>query len=253
MFRRFTVFAAAFALSALVAAPAFAQSTVATDTVPFTPSVTPGANQAVVRSYAVPGGTFDCMYFDPAGLPSGANGVVQGPGGCAFVPGGGGSINRYLSLTDGKTDTGVSMTATPSSANFGVSRTAGTSLVLTMNANSSNAVTNKVLWQLNLPATYVAGANINVVCNVNYSATGTVTAATTTVGVAAYTETNGTEAAIAGITAAQQFTATATNYTFVVPGTGLVVGQPLTFEITELVTTSAGAATGVLNACYYTA
>jgi hypothetical protein len=51
------------------------------------------------------------------------------------------------------------------------------------------------------------------------------------------------------VSAAQQFTATATNYTFTVTGaaSGLVVGSHILVELTMLVTTSAGAATGQIN------
>jgi hypothetical protein len=95
----------------------------------------------------------------------------------------------------------------------------------------------------------VTGQAIPVVVNANYTGTGTVTAATTTLTLAAYTEVNGVETAIAGITAAQQFTGTATNYTFTIPGAaGLVAGQRIAIEVVMLVTTSAGAATGQINA-----
>lgn len=243
-------------LAALIAAAVFgtgqvlAQSTVVDDvSLPFT-SI--GQTEVLVRSYSVPGGTLDCAIP----RPSGAVPTIGYPNGigCAYVPGGGGSTTRYLSLTEGKSDLGVPMTAaagTPTGT-VGVARTAGTSLTLVGEATSSSAKTNKVIFEFNLPSTYVAGANIPVVVNANYTGSGTVTAASTTITAQLYTETNGVEAAVT-TSAAQQFTGTATNYTYTVTGTGLVAGQHVMLELTMLVTTSAGAATGQLNSVAYQA
>jgi len=159
-----------------------------------------------------------------------------------------GPQNRFLSLTDAKSDAGVPLTAaagTPAGA-VGVSRTAGTSLVLVGEATSASAKTNKALWELNLPSTYVAGANISVLVNAIVTGSGTLTAASTTITVAAYTEINGIEAALT-VSAAQQFDKTGEALTFTVTGTGLVPGQHIAVEVTVLVTTSAGACTGQLN------
>ena len=56
-------------------------------------------------------------------------------------------------------------------------------------------------------------------------------------------------AAISGVTAAQQFNGTATNYVFTVPGAaGLAPGSHIVVEVVMLVTTSAGGLTGQINA-----
>ena len=118
-------------------------------------------------------------------------------------------------------------------------------------ATSASAKTDKALWSFSLSDSYVANANIPVVVNANYTGAGTVTAATTTITVAAYSEVNGVETALP-VTAAQQFTGTAANYTYTITGTGLTPGAAVTVEIVMLVTTSAGAATGQINSVYLT-
>jgi hypothetical protein len=101
---------------------------------------------------------------------------------------------------------------------------------------------------VNTADSYVAGAAIPVTVNANYTGSGTITGASTTLTLAAYTEVGGVETAITGITAAQQFTGTAANYVFNIPATaGLTVGQHLVLEVTMLVTTSSGANTGQIN------
>ena len=61
-----------------------------------------------------------------------------------------------------------------------MSRAAGTSLVLVGETTSSNAKTDKALFETNLADSYIAGANIAVTLNANYAGSGTPTAATTT-------------------------------------------------------------------------
>lgn len=160
------------------------------------------------------------------------------------------SAVRQFALTDGKADSGIPLTAaagTPAGA-MGISRTAGTSLRLSGEATGVGNKTDKVLWEFALPPTYVAGAAIPITVNANVAGGGTITAASTTLTLAAYTEAaTGAEAAITGITAAQQFTATAANYTFTIPGTGIVPNQRIIVEFTVLVTCSAGTCTGQIN------
>lgn len=158
--------------------------------------------------------------------------------------------SKSLPLTSARADAGAALgtsAGTPTGA-MGIARTAGTSLTLVGEATSSSAKTNKALWEITIPPTYRTGAAITVVVNANYTTTGTVTAASTSIALAAYTEQDGVEAAISGVTGAQLITATATNYTFVIPaGSILTPGGRVVLELTELVTTSAGAATGQVN------
>ncbi len=163
-----------------------------------------------------------------------------------------GGLTRYLALTNAKSDLGVPMTAaagTPSGP-VGVSRTAGTSLTLIGEATSGAAAkTDTALFEFNLPDSYVAGANIAVTVNCNTTGS-TITAASTTMTVAAYTEIAGAEAALT-VSAAQQIPETAGNLVFTVTGTGLTPGAHVAVELTVLVTTSAGAAHGIINSVSY--
>jgi hypothetical protein len=248
MSTRKTFLVAAIGALALLPCAALAQTTVVDQTpIPFTGGA---QSEGFLQSYSVPGGTVDCIIVKPAGAPGTGTGPIPLGAGCAFVPGGGGGYARFVNLTDGKSDLGVPLTAaagTPTGA-VGVSRTAGTSLVLVGEATSSNAKTDKVMFEMNVANTYVSGANIPVIVNANYTGSGTPTAATTTITVAAYTEIAGVEAALT-VSAAQQFTGTAANYTFTITGasSGLAVGSHIVIEITMLVTNASGANTGQIN------
>lgn len=246
LFPLFMLFALAAAISS-----AEAQST-ALDQIPVpipgTGNTIAGQSEFLLQSFTVPGGALYYGLYKQPGVDGGAKIV---PGSMSFVPGGSGSsLNRFQALTDGHSDLGVPMTATPGTptGTVGVTRVAGTSLVLTGEATSSSAKTDKVIFETNLGSTYIPGANLPIIVNGNYATTGTVTAASTTFTVAAYTEIAGVETALT-VSAAQQFTATAANYTFTVTGaaSGLVVGSHIVVEVVMLVTTSAGAATGQIN------
>lgn len=229
--------AAVFALGAAV--PAFA--TVVSDQTPV-PLTSAGSSELFTQSQAVTGGTLYTTVLRENGAQGQPVGVSQ-----TFVGAAASGAVRYLALTDGKSDASVPMTAaagTPTGT-VGVSRTAGTSLALTGETTSSSAKTDKVLWEFNLPDSYVAGANIPVV--VNCVATGgTITAGSTTMTVAAYSEVNGVETALT-VSAAQQIPAVKTDLTFTVTGTPLVAGERIVLELTMLVTTSAGSGTGTIN------
>lgn len=237
------------AIGLLASSPAFSAASSVNDQVPSpVPSVAnpSGNSEVLTQSLSVPGGMLYWNCARQAGALAGQE--CSGP---AFVPTSlSGSFTRYLDLSGAREDTGLPPTgATGSTTAFGVARTTGTSYALVGAATSASAVTTKAMWETNVASTYVSGNAIPVVVNANYTGSGTVTAASTTITVSAYTEVGGVETAITGITAAQQFNGTAANYTFNIPSTaGLVPGQHVVIEAVMLVTTSAGAATGQINA-----
>jgi hypothetical protein len=212
------------------------------------PFAVPGSSPAEVllQNYSVPGGKLYVSVLRALGVDGPVLGLAQ-----SFVPSSSGGLTRYLALTGAKSDLGVPMTATAGTptGTVGVARTAGTSLNLVGEATSSSAKTDKALFEFDLPDSYVAGANIAV--TVNCGATGgTITAASTTMTVAADTEINGAEAALT-VSAAQQIPSSPGNLTFTITGTALTPGAHLTLELTMLVTTSAGAGTGTIYSVAY--
>jgi hypothetical protein len=213
--------------------------------VPSTSNTINGQSEVLVQSYSISGGLMYQSCFKSPGPNPGYE-----CSGLTFVPTNlSGTLTRYLDLSDARLDSGIiSTSATGSTTAFGIARTAGTSYDLIGAATSSSAVTTKALWETNIASTYVSGTVIPVILNANYTGSGTLTGASTTLTVNAYTEVGGVETAITGITAAQAFTGTATNYTFNIPTTaGLVAGQHIAVEVVMLVTSSSGANTGQIN------
>jgi len=204
-------------------------------------------NQLTIITQAVSGGTLHHALIENAGIASQVS--------TTFVPSSASSTQRYLALTNAKSALGVPMTAaagTPSGT-VGIARTAGTSLQLVGEATNGNAKTDKALFEFNLPDSYVAGDNIPLTINAVVTGAGTLTAASTTMTVTAYTETNGVEAAIA-VTAAQEIAATtATDLIFTITGTNLVASQHIVIELAMLVTSASGANTGYINSVSYSA
>jgi hypothetical protein len=209
-----------------------------------------------VASRAINGGTLYITTVrsegnsDPAGVAT------------TFVPTNVAAPTRQLRLSDGKSDLGVPFTAaagTPSGT-LGISRTAGTSMILVGEATSSSAKTDKGIWEFTLPDTYQAGAAITFNVDANYTtSSGAVTAASTTVLGALYTESvSGVEAVATVTQSATQISSTATQYPFTVSATnaataGLAPGSRVVFEVTLLVTNSSGASTGQVNSITYVA
>jgi hypothetical protein len=235
------------ALAASILATGAMAQTVVLDQAP-SPSPTQNTiSELVTQSISVAGGT---LYVSTLAQShqNGGNGQPQAVA-STFVPVASGGLTRYLALTNAKSDLGVPMTATAGTpaGTVGVTRTAGSVLVLTGEATSgASAKTDKALFEFDLPDTYVAGANIAVTVNCNYSGT-VVTTASTTMTVAAYSEINGVEAALP-VTAAQLIPATAGNLVFTVTGTGLTPGAHVALELVMLVTSGSGAVTGQINA-----
>lgn len=211
------------------------------------PSNTTQQSEALIQSVAVTGGNLYYTCYQQGGPTP-----QWGCSAPTFVPSTvGGGYTRFLALSDARLDSGIiSTSATGSSTSYGVARTAGTSYALLGAATSSSAVTTKAMWETNVASTYVSGAVIPIVINTNYTGSGTLTAASTTINIAVYTEVGGVETAITGVlpASAQQISATPTNYTFSIPASaGLVVGQHIVVEATMVITTASGANTGQIN------
>jgi hypothetical protein len=156
---------------------------------------------------------------------------------------------RYLPLTDVKTDAGLPLaTGTAATTLPGIARTAGTSMYLTGVATSgATPATTKMLWEFNLPTTYVAGANVSVIIETVVPTATDVTAASTTTTVAAYLESAaGVETGLTVSAAQQTPITTAAALTFVITGTAAMVpGARMAIEVTSLVTTTSGGASSM--------
>ncbi len=164
---------------------------------------------------------------------------------------------RYLPITDVHSITGLPLlTATAATTLPGIARTAGTSAYLTGVATADTTpATTAMMWELDLPDTYVAASNIPVLINCVVPVATFVTAASTTMTVAAYSvSAAGVETALT-VSAAQQIAlTTASTLTFTITGTPLVRGSRIVLSLTALVTTTAGGASSVrVNSVGYTA
>lgn len=159
---------------------------------------------------------------------------------------------HLLQLSEAVSDAGVALTATPGSGAMGISRTAGTSFTLLGEVTSSNAKTDKAVWFVTMPPTYVPGNSFTVSVNASVAGSGTLTAASTTITCAVYTEVAGVETLLT-VSAAQQMVAAGSTLVFTVTGTGVTNGSQMAIELVMLVTTSSGANTGTINSVGYTA
>jgi hypothetical protein len=117
----------------------------------------------------------------------------------------------------------------------------------------TDAKADKAMWEFDLPDTYTAGAAISVTVNASISGSGTLTAASCTMALAAYSEVNGIETALTVTGGTQQIVAAGSNLTWTVAGTGLVAGSHVALELTQLITTASGANTGAINSVGYQA
>lgn len=111
---------------------------------------------------------------------------------------------------------------------------------------SASAVTDTGIWELVLPDTYVVGNNVPVTINASVTGAGTLTAASTTIKLDAYTEINGVETPLT-VSATQQIVAAGSNLVFTITGTGLTPGAHILLEVTMTVTSASGSNTGHIN------
>lgn len=199
------------------------------------------SNQELVSSVAVPGGT---LYT----VATMNNGVIVGSPSTAFVPVGAAAPQRYMRITDAKSASGVPLTTSVASGVPAVSRVAGSSLYLVGETVSGVAATDRAIFELVLPDSYVDGSDITATINANYvlGTSGVASAAATTMTLNAYTESNGVEAALT-TSAAQRIPATSGDLAFTITGTGLTPGMRIMLELVMLVTSTANNVTGHIN------
>lgn len=200
------------------------------------------AGVALIGNNIIAGQTF---FIETSGLPGGSLSVTGSAESASNV--------NFLALTAAKSDVGVGLTATATGGAMGVSRTAGTSLFLAGETTSTSAVTDKAMWEFSLPASYTAGNTVGVTVNVSVSGAGTLTAASTTMALAAYSEVNGVETALTVTGGTQQLVAAGSNLAWTIAATGLAAGSHLSIELTMVVTSSSGSNTGHVNSISFVA
>jgi hypothetical protein len=134
---------------------------------------------------------------------------------CAIQP----ATRNQISLMQGRSDTGLTLTATAIVGGFGVSYTVGTSLVLVGQAAQGSTITSAATWEVTIPDDYEAGSNLVVVVNAKHTGTGTAGTRTLTIQARKFNQ-DGTLGANLG-PAAQNYSGTDTLYFFNITGTTL--------------------------------
>ena len=238
--------AVSFLASLLLASSAFAQSVVVDQfPLPFNLSA---QSEILVQSLSVAGGTLYLSAMKPPGAwsPSQQYSFAQ-----SFVPVAVSGLTRFLPLTNAKSDAGVALTATATGGAMGISRVAGTSLVLVGEATSSDIKTDSAAWDFVLPDSYIPGADIALSVNCNYSGAGTINANATSLIVVAYSESSVGIETVLAVSDAQLMPGSASVLVFTIAGTGLTPGSHVVVELTITVTSTSGSNTGQINSVSY--
>jgi hypothetical protein len=191
------------------------------------------AAQAGARTYTVPDeGASASFLLTAASL--GATGLIATP----------------LLLLGFKNADGTTLAAAASSGKFGISVTAGTSEALTGETATSNTKTDTCAVEVVLPPWYIAGQNITLTANCNYTLSGGgPVIGTHTLAAAAYlTANNGTQGANLIATAAQTVPNAAGDVTFTITGATLSPSSRLWLTLTLVIQeTGGGNAVGQIN------
>lgn len=192
------------------------------------------AAQAGTRTYTIPdeGGSASFL-LTAASL--GTNGLIAYP----------------LALLGFKNGDGTTLAASASSGKFGISLTPGTSEALTGEAATSNTKTDVLAVEVVLPPWYIAGQNVTLTVNSNFSLGGGGLSAigTHTLAAAAYLNTtSGTQGSTLIATAAQSVPASPADVTFTITGTTLLPSSRLILTLTMVIQEiGGGTATGQVN------
>lgn len=147
----------------------------------------------------------------------------------------------YLPLAQCRNIDGSAVTAAAGAGVFGNTVSLGTSQFLVGEAAKSATITDSVMVEAILPTNYVAGENITVTANGQFTGTGTV--GTKTLACTVYKNAkDGTQSAnlVASGSPATLILTTATDYAFVVTGTTLNPGDKITIELVAALQESAG-------------
>lgn len=142
-----------------------------------------------------------------------------------------------VNLLDAFCQDGAPLAAAAAAGDFGVSLTPGTSFYLVGESTQNTTKTDKALWEITLPDSYVAGNDVVVTPNAGFSGTGTVS--TKTVDVNAYEQAaDGTQGADLCGTAAQNLGAVGvySDFAFVIDGDNLAPGDKLLIVVTLVLT-----------------
>jgi hypothetical protein len=217
-----------------LAAALLATAAVAQVTLPRVTSINSGSDlvQVVKAGSPVPGN----VYASVSQLFGAASGSTTG-------------LNGYtLPLTTFKNSTGTALASSAGAGVFGITISAGTSLKLLGEAANSNTKTDVAAIEVVLPSNYVAGSNITVTANTEYTL-GSGTIGTHTLAAAAYdTAAAGTQASSLIATTAQTVPAAAGNVTFTITGATLSPGSRLWLTFTLAIQDSGGSnITGQIN------
>jgi hypothetical protein len=143
--------------------------------------------------------------------------------------------------------TGIYLVASPAAGTFGITCTAGSTLVLIGEQQSgAGSKSDVVLLEYVLPQTYTAGTNVTVTLNAQLIGGGAASVKTLTV--QAYLFANaGTTGANLCATGAQSVTASPADYTNTITGTTLNPGQKVMLVITSATTWTSGTTQMQLN------
>lgn len=150
-----------------------------------------------------------------------------------------------MPLMLGRTDTGLTMTASAGAGVFGISNTTGTSLVLTGEAAQNNTKTDNVLWEYVLPQSYTAGKAITVTVNAKHTESAGTTLTNTVQAKAYAIASAGTSGSDLIGAAAQAITGSAADYTFTIPGTSRNPGDRLLVKIIAVATEAGNTGTTI--------
>lgn len=163
------------------------------------------------------------------------------------VQGGNGLTATQLGLLSAFCQDGAPLAAAAAAGDFGVTCTPGTVLQLISEAANNNTKTDKALWEVVLPDSYIPGEDVTLTFHAEINGAGT--SNNSTIDASAYLQADdGTGTVDLVATAAQVITTSDAAYAFVVTGTSLSPGDKLLVVATMAVIESASSnITGVIS------